>query len=312
MLFVFGVIAPVFILVALGYSAVRFGLYPKAGVGGLIAFVNNFATPCLLFRAMYEVDFTETFRASTLLPFYIGAFACGALGIVAARTLFHRRPGESIVSGFSAYFSNTVLVGIPIIERAYGGAALTTAFAIISIHAAVLFTTGMIAMELARRDGAPLGATLLRAVRSLVSNPILWGVFLGVLGNLSGFEMPKLVDDTTALLAIAVVPAALFGLGGALTDYKIVENWQEAVVVSAIKLIVHPAIAFVLMVPILGVPHDIAKVVVLLAAMPAGINTYIFATYYNRHTGMAANSVLITTVAGFLTISFWLWLLTLP
>ncbi|HUV32828.1 MAG TPA: AEC family transporter, partial [Devosiaceae bacterium] len=299
-----------FAIVVLGYSAVRFGLFPKPGVGGLIAFVNNFATPCLLFRAMYAVDFAETFQPTTMLPFYFGALVCGALGIVSARVLFSRRPGEAVASGFSAFFANTVLVGIPVIERAYGQPAMTVTFAIISVHAAILFTTGMIAMEIARRDGAPMGTTLLRAGRAMVANPILWGVFLGLLGNVSGFEMPTLVDATTALIALAIVPVALFGLGGALTEYRIVESWPEAAVVSTIKLMVHPAITWVLMVPVLGVQHDIAKVVVLLAAMPSGINTYIFATYYNRNTGVAANAVLISTVAGFVTISFWLWVLT--
>lgn len=311
MLFVLSVIAPVFLLVALGYVAVRVGFYPRGGISGLIAFVNNFATPCLLFRAMYEVDFASTFQATTLVPFYFAAFSAGAIGVVASRALFRRRPGEAVVTGFSAYFANTVLVGIPIIERAYGQAALTTAFVIISVHAAILFTSGIIAMEIARRDGAGFAATLSRVLKSIVTNPLLWGVFLGLVGNLSGYPMPSVIDDTTALIALAIVPAALFGLGGALTEYRIAENWLEAVMVAVIKLCVQPAIVWVLMVPVLAVPHDIARVVVLLAAMPSGINTYVFATYYNRGTGMAANSVLITTVAGFVTISLWLWILTL-
>lgn len=311
MLFVLSVVAPVFVLVALGYSAVRFGLYPHSGVGGLLAFVNNFAAPCLLFRAVYSVDFAATFQATTIVPYYFSALVCGGLGIASARLWFRRRPGESVSSGFSALFSNTVLVGIPVVERAYGQAALITAFTIIAIHAAILFTVGMITMEVARRDGAPWPQTLRRAARAIGTNPILIGVFLGLVGNLSGIEMPELVDATTALIALAVVPAALFGLGGTLTEYRIVENWPEALVISSIKLLVHPALTWVLMVPVLNVPIEVTRVAVLLAAMPAGINSYVFATYYDRGTEMAANTVLMTTVASFLTISAWLWVLGL-
>ena len=311
MLEIISVVAPVFVIIAAGYGAVRTHLFPKTGVAGLIIFVNAIATPCLLFRAMYEVDFGETFTLDIFLPYYLGAFVCFAVGIFAARAFFQRRPGESVVTGFSAFFSNTVLVGIPVIERAYGVDALTVTFAIISVHAAILFSTGMVTMELARRDGAPLGVTLLRAARSLVTNPILIGVVLGVAGNLSGLPMPGLVDDVTELMALAVIPVALFGLGGALNEYRVSENWQEATLAAGLKLVLHPLIAYVMTVHLFGVPIEVAKIVVLLSAMPSGINTYIFATYYNRNTGMAASAVLISTVAAFASLTFWLWFLGL-
>jgi malonate transporter len=44
--------------------------------------------------------------------------------------------------------------------------------------------------------------------------------------------------------------------------------------------------------------------------MPAGINAYVFATYYNRAVNVATNVVLISTVASVLTVSFWLYVLS--
>ena len=82
---------------------------------------------------------------------------------------------------------------------------------------------------------------------------------------------------------------------------------MQALVASLIKLIIHPAIAYVLMIWVLQVPMDIARYGILLSAMPAGVNVYVFATYYNRGTSVAANTILIATVASALTISAWLW-----
>ena len=56
----------------------------------------------------------------------------------------------------------------------------------------------------------------------------------------------------------------------------------------------------------LHVPIEIARYGMLLAAMPAGINVYVFATYYDRAVNVATNVVLISTVASIATISFWL------
>jgi hypothetical protein len=111
------------------------------------------------------------------------------------------------------------------------------------------------------------------------------------------------------MMSAAVLPASLFGLGGALNEYKLSESWAQASINSVFKLIVHPTIVYVLSVWVLHVPLEIARYAVLLAAMPAGINVYVFATYYDRAVNVAANVVLISTVASIATITFWLYVL---
>ena len=311
MLAILSVIAPVFALIGTGYLAVRFRLYPRAGVGALVAFVNNFATPCLLFEAMATSDFGSVFNWSIILPFYAGALVSLFLGSFIAMRVFKARPGESIASGFAAMFTNTVLVGIPVLSRVYGEAAMPTAFSIIAFHAPVLITLAMLIMELVRRDGAPIGQALVNASVRIVSNPLLWGVVLGIAANVLRVPIVEPVQAFLDMMSAAVVPAALFGLGGALNEYRFAENWLHALIMSLLKLISQPLIAWFLMVPILKVDFEVARYAILLAAMPAGINVYVFATYYNRGANVAANTVLISTVLSALTISGWLYVLSL-
>ena len=68
MLAVVNVIAPVFAIMVTGYLAVRFNLYPRQGIGALVAFVNNFLTPCLLFEAMLTSDFRSVFNPAIIAP----------------------------------------------------------------------------------------------------------------------------------------------------------------------------------------------------------------------------------------------------
>ena len=309
MLSILNVIAPVFILIGLGFLAVRMKLYPQAGVGGLIAYVNNFATPCLLFRAMIDVDFGTAFNPAIIGPFYAGAVSVLALGAIGAARFFRRTPGESVAAGFSAMFTNTVLVGIPVMQRAFGEEAMPIVYSIIGLHAPTLMTLGMFVMELARRDGGKVSTALWQGLRKALANPILIGIALGLLANVAGLELSGVADDVTLLLAGTVMPVALFGLGGALNEYRLGETWPQALMTTGMQLIVHPAIAWVLMVPVLGVDPHIARYGVLLAAMPAGINTYIFATYYNRAVDVAANTILLSTMLSLFTITGWLLLL---
>ena len=311
MFYILNVILPIFALLALGYGAVRLRLFPNEGVRGLIVFVNNFAAPCLLFRAMLNSDFSTTFNWGVIVPFYVGGVAVFIIGILLSAKLFRNKPGEAVASGFSAMFTNTVLVGIPVVQRAYGDEALATAFSIIAFHAPVLITAGMLTMELLRRDSAPLLKTLGVALMRIVANPLLWGIALGAAANLMNVKLIEPAEAFFTMMAAAVTPAALFGLGGALNDYKLSDSWGQSLTMSLLKLIVQPAIAWVIMVPILHIDHDLARYGVLLAAMPAGINAYVFATYYNRSVHIAANTILISTVLSVLTVSGWLYLLGL-
>lgn len=310
MLSVLNIVAPVFAIVALGYLAVRLKFYPAAGVGGLIAFVNNFAVPILLFRAMLTVHFGTAFDIRIIAGFYAGALLVFVTGIWLARKIFGNRPGESVASAFSATFTNTVLLGLPIIQRAYGSDALQVIYTIIGLHAPILMSLGMLVMEFARRDGGSLGETLLKAGKRSASNPLLIGIVFGLIGNLSGIHLIEAADAFTLMMSQAVLPAALFGLGGALNAYRIRDNAGLALVMSGLKLMVHPFIAWVVMVPLLHVPHDVARYAVILAGMPAGINTYIFATSYRRSEDVAAATILLTTGLSVVSVSFWLYVMS--
>lgn len=306
---IINVILPVFALMMFGYLAVRLKLFPQEGTKYLITFVNSFATPCLLFHSMLTVDFRSAFNLSIIAPFYAGALFSLLAGSLVSLYLFKNRPGESVAAGFSATFANTVLVGLPIIQRAYGSDAMPIVLSIIGLHGATLLTVGMLTMELVRRDGAPLGKTLVVAAKRILSNPLIWGIAAGLTGNFLGLTLVEPADAFFSTMGSAVVPVALFSIGGALNEYKLSESWLQALAMSAFKLIVHPVIAYVLMVVVLKVPLDIARYGILLAAMPSGINAYVFATYYNRAIPVATNVVLISTVGSALTLSIWLLIL---
>ena len=78
---------PVFLVIGFGYVAARFGLLGAAAVDGLVTFTQNFAIPCLLFRAISTLDLAQAFQWPLLLSFYAGAttgFLAGLLGAYGA------------------------------------------------------------------------------------------------------------------------------------------------------------------------------------------------------------------------------------
>ena len=124
MLAIFNVVVPVFAIIGLGYLAVRFKLYPREGVRGLVAFVNNFATPCLLFHAMATADFSTEFNWAVIIPFYVGALVVFAVASVVSVKVFGNRPGEGVSAALPRCSPTPCSSACRCIQRAYGDGAL--------------------------------------------------------------------------------------------------------------------------------------------------------------------------------------------
>ena len=60
------VILPVFLVIGFGYVAVWRGVFPQSGIDGLMRFTQNFAIPCLLFKAIAEIDLAASFDPKLL------------------------------------------------------------------------------------------------------------------------------------------------------------------------------------------------------------------------------------------------------
>ena len=302
------VILPVFLVIGFGYLSVRRGWFPASGAEGVMAFAQNFAIPVLLFQALSTLDLGQSFDPALLGSFYVGAASGFAAGFLGARYLFGRPLPDAVAIGFCCLFSNSVLLGLPITERAFGPEALTANFGIIAIHAPFCYFLGVTVMETVANRGGGVGRTLWRITRSFSRNPLIIGIGLGLVVNLSGLPLPGIVTDAVALIATAGLPAALFALGGILTLYRPEGDGRVIAMICVVSLLVHPAITAGLGV-IFGLERDAFRSAVLTAAMAPGVNTYLFANMYGAARRVAATSVLVATALSVGTI--WVWLLVL-
>jgi predicted permease len=228
-----------------------------------------------------------------------------------ARFLFRRPWTDAVAIGFACLFSNTVLLGLPITERAYGSDALAGNYTIIALHAPFGYALGITAMEIARAQGGDLGggAFIAKVLKAMFSNALIIGIALGLAVNLSGVPIPMPFEDALDLMVRAALPAALFGLGGVLYRYRPEGDLRQIAWMLAAALVVHPLVTWSLMTGF-GAGTDEMLSAVVTAAMPPGVNAYIFANMYGVARRVCASAVLMGTAASLLTA--WGWLAVLP
>lgn len=303
------VILPVFLVIGFGYLAVWRRYFSESGIDALMKFTQNFAIPCLLFDAIASLDLAATFNAPLLVSYYVGASASFAAGLVGARVLFRRAWPDSVAIGFCCLFANSVLLGLPITERAYGSEALTANYAIVAVHAPFAYGVGMTVMEIVRARGGSPRKMASKVLGAIFRNALVVGIGLGFLVNLTGIPIPGVVQSALDLLIRAALPAALFGLGGVLVRYRLEGDFRVIAMICMLSLILHPALVWGLGKAV-GLPTEAFRSAVLTAAMAPGVNTYIFASMYGVAMRVAASAVLIATAASIITV--WLWLGVLP
>jgi hypothetical protein len=306
------VILPVFLVIGFGYAAARWLGFSEAAVDGLMRFAQSFAVPCLLFKSIAHLDLSASAEIGLFLSFYIGAFTCFFLGFLGAKLLFRRPLEDSVAIGFACLFSNSLLLGVPITERAYGTEALAGNFSIVALHSPMFYTFGIIAMELARSRGrlTQPGALALQILRGIFSQPLVLGVLSGLAFNLSGLPLPAAMEGVLDMISRAAVPAALFGLGGVLLRYKPEGDTKAIAMICALSVIVHPAITYTLGRWVFDLNINQLRSAVMTASMAPGINAYLFAHLYGVAKRVNASAVLIATALSILTI--WGWLHVLP
>ena len=302
------VILPVFLVIGSGYAATRLGYFSFSNVDGLMKFSQGFAIPILLFRAISTLDLGASFDPGLLFSFYAGATICFLLGILGARMIFKRDWEDCIVIGFCCLFSNSVLLGLPITEQAYGADALQGNYAIVALHSPFCYGLGIAVMEITRNRGQSMLTMVRATLREMFRNALIVGIGLGFVVNFSGLTLPVPLTDGLDLIIRAALPAALFALGGVLVQYRPEGDLKTIAMVCLITLLLHPALVWAFGTA-LSLPTDAFRSGVLTAAMAPGVNAYIFSNMYGRAKRVAASSVLMATGASILTVWVWLGLL---
>jgi malonate transporter len=301
----------VFGVIAIAYAAAHFKLLDERVGDGLSDFVFVVAAPLLLFRTMVTADFHGTAPWSLWTAYFIGVIVAWAAADLAIKLFFGRDNRAGVVAGVSGAFSNLVFLGMPLMLGVFGQNGFAILSLIVAVHMPVMMAASITLHELAmRRDGVFKGESHWVAVigsffNSLLRNPFVLGILVGWIWRLLGLRMPDAADALIETLSGVAGPVALFAMGMGLKKFGISGNIAAALLMSAIKLVLMPAVVLGA-VWLIGLPPFTAKIAVVASALPAGVNSYLIATRFGTGQALASNSMVMATALSAMTLTFWI------
>jgi malonate transporter len=303
---------PVVLLILIGFVAGKAKLVRSDSVRDLSNLVFLVLTQALLFRTMSSVHL-ERLDMRPVFQYFVAAALLFFLML-----MVYGRNSRASVLALAGIFSNTLMIGVPLIGLAYGEAGQVLLFTLISLHALVLLTMATVVLELqmaseqaaASGQEGQLWRTVGQAIRSAVLHPVPLPIIVGLLYAQTGWGLHPVVDKPLQLLGSAFGPIALVLVGITLSQTLIGKNLVPALKLSLVKTVLHP----VLMLAVgwaLGLRGLALSVMVVAAALPIGANVFLFSQRYRKEEETVTAAVAVSTLVSMLGISLTMALLPL-
>lgn len=299
------IIAPVFALIVVGYGVARTPKWTPAATRYFNNFVFYVALPTMLFGKLASGRAFDGVDPLIGAAYFGGCLIAMVLTMIVARAAFQVSGEERAVMGMAGGFSNTVLLGLPLIVLTFGDAAVGPITAIIAFNALILLPLTTLLIELSRGRGSQRGIAGIVAapVPALVRNPILIAIVAGALWSFTGVGLAMPIERYIGLMSGAAGPCALFVLGASLAEYRIADRPAETGTMISVKLVVHPLAVWLLCTKVFALDALTTGVATMMAAVPVGATVFVVAQQYRCFVGPATSAIFLSTAISFATLA---------
>jgi len=298
-IFTGNVVAPVFLLVALGYFVKRIGVINENFVEVTSRFVYSVSLPALVFINIVEIDLSEAIDFNQII--YIYSATLVSFFLIWLISIPFIKEGKNLsVFVQGAYRSNFAIVGFAIVSKLFGNFALGKAALVLAFILPLYNILAVIILTVPLRKERKLN--LKNTLYEIMFNPLIIAVVIGLIFSYFKIVIPSFINSTIGFLSELALPLALVGIGGSLNLQNIKKASGLAFTSSAIKVILVPLI-LTLGAYYFGFRGIDFGIMFVLFASPTAIVSFIMAEAMGSNSKLAGNIVLISTVASVFTIA---------
>lgn len=293
--------APIYLLIAAGYLAVRLGVFAQGELRVLGRFAGQFCLPVLVFGVVARQGVAGVLRADYLLVYTLGSLATFGLVLLVMTRVRGRPLTPAALLALGAANSNSAFVGYPVLAQVVGPEAAIALALNALVENLVIIPLALVLADLGRHERGA-GEIVGTMLKSLARNPILLGVLAGLAVALTSFSLPGFLDRAVGLVSAAAAPAALFFIGASLVGTRLGEIGPDLPLVAGAKLLLHPACValFTLLIPMAS--PALRDAAILYAAAPMLSIFPVLALRFGQER-LASVILLVTTLASFFSMS---------
>lgn len=305
---IFAITLPVYLIIVIGYIAVRLKYVGDAAVAGLGQFTIKVSLPTLIFSAIAFSTSEAALNWPLIAGYFLASLAVLGTGFGIMRGLFNEGAGASWIHGLGFSSSNSGFIGYSVALIVFPETALSTLAWIMIVENVAIIPIAIVAAELSGSQSGNVRHAVAKAWRSFSRNPLVIAVVLGLLVRLSGIGVPERIETTIQMVASVAPVIALFVVGGIIARYELRPYWRRTSAISFGKLVLHPLVVFLVLAALIGARDPYVLTAVLIASVPMLTIYPILGAPYGAER-LCATALVMTTVASFFTVNAMIWLL---
>ncbi|ORM63639.1 AEC family transporter [Pantoea rodasii] len=295
-------LAPIFIIMLLGFWAGKAKMVDNKNVSLLNIFVMDFALPAALFSATVQTPWSGIVAQMPLIVVLtLAMWVAYAVLYFVATKIFHKSPQDAAVLTLTVALPNYAALGLPILGSVVGEGSATSLSVAVSIACGSVLMTPFCLLILEREKARAAGETQRSTLAMLpvlmwrsVKKPIVLGPLLGVVLSAIGIKMPDLVLAAIKPLGLAATAAALFLTGVILSARQLKIN--SMVISSTVtKLLIQPLLAWGI-VMLFGLHGTVAVTAILMIALSAGFFGVVFGNRFGVQSPDAEAVLLLSSL----------------
>ncbi len=291
-------VLPIFSIGILGFLLGKRQIFNFEAAMVLNKFVMLIGVPSLIFLLLSKAPISE-FNFKMLGGYFFTELLLYLVGFLIAKFIFHREIKEAALIGLCIALTNHVLFVLPIAEALFGEEYAKPIISIITMDGLLLFAGTIILLDfLSTKD-----LTFADTFKKIILNPPLIAVLVGLVYGLSNFKIPVGIELFLNAIAVSASPVLLFALGIILSKPYKSASAALPLVLTFIKLIIHPLFAGFIFTAALALPTEFKNPAIMTAAAPCGLMSFMLALNYKVKVDIIAKAILISSVGSTITIT---------
>lgn len=288
-------------MLALGYALQRMSALPANTAQRLNQVVLYLCLPAAILRHVPGLEWAPALLGVVAMPWLMLAVTVPAVAL-AARALRLREDARAALL-LTVALGNTSFLGYPLTRALIGEHALPYAVIYDQFGSFLIMSTfGLWVLARYGHGGEGVRPGAREMARRILRFPPLWALVLGLTAMPA--QPPAWIDHLLRVLSDALLPLAVLAVGLSVRLALPREELRPLAVGLALKLLALPVLAWVLT-PALGLHGDIARTVVLEAAMPPMITAASLAIAHGLAPRLAAAMVGYGLLLSLATLPAW-------
>ncbi len=295
-------IIPIFIIIFLGLFARQKGFITPEFLNPANRLVYYIAIPAMIFSAISKAALRTQMNLGVILV------TLGSLLVITilawGASVFLRAPRPSKGSFIQCSFhGNLGYIGLAVAFYYLGDSGFVKAAIIAGFVMILQNILAVIVLQF--HSSATLRPGILDVFKKTMANPVILSALAGILFSLLNIPMPLIIERALDILRGMALPMALLIIGASLSFEQLKPRFLNVLISTFLKLILAPAIGFMLFSLISSAPEDYLPGLIILAS-PTATLAYIMAKEIGGDPDFAVAAISICTILSSLTYTLWL------